>query len=414
MQDVFLQLLILLTLVWAVAVFLNRYGIPTVMGELLAGVIVGPAVLGWIAPSEIIDVLAQMGIFFLMLHAGVETEPREFFYALRKSWGVALVGAVVPFSVSIGIALLFGLTLQGAVFVGLTMTATAVVITLKILQDLGLTRTRMARVVIASAVIDVLISLLMFSFALGMLSTGAADPVSLAIITGKILLFGVVALAAGIWLYPMFQKLFRNPRGKGFTFVLVLGLAGGLMAEALGLHILIGAYFAGLFFEERVASKELVKIVTERLYAIAYSFLGPIFFISLGFSITFEPFMGDGLPFLLLLTGAVFIGQVISAGGMAKLLGFSWTESAIVGVGMCGRAEMAFVLAAIGLNSGAFTEDVFTVIIATALLLNVLAAIGLKLLAGRVADERSHWTKADETPVVTDTEPPADSAPPMH
>jgi Na+:H+ antiporter len=395
MHDVFLQLLILLTLVWAVAVFLNRYGIPTVMGELVAGVIVGPAVLGWIEPNEIIDVLAQMGIFFLMLHAGVETEPREFFYALRKSWGVAIVGAIVPFSVSVGVAMWFGLTLQGAIFVGLTMTATAVVVTLKILQELGLARTRMARVVIASCVIDDLISLVMFSFALGMLSTGSADPMSLLIITGKILVFVVVALAAGVWIYPRFQTLFRNPKGKGFTFVLVLGLAGGLLAEWLGLHILIGAYAAGLFFEERVASKELVTIVTERLYAISYSFLGPIFFISLGFQITFEPFSGVGLPFMLALTGAVFIGQILSAGGMARPLGFSWTESAVVGVGMCGRAEMAFVLAAIGLSSGAFSREVFTVIIATALILNILTAIGLKVLAGHVAEDRAHWAKVD-------------------
>ncbi len=128
MESIFLQLLILMVVIWSVAVALRRFGLPTIMGELLGGVIVGPAVLGWVQPNEIIEVFAQMGIFFLMLHAGVETAPREFFRALRMSWGVAVVGAVAPFSVGTGIALLFDLSLTVAIFVGLVMTATAVVV----------------------------------------------------------------------------------------------------------------------------------------------------------------------------------------------------------------------------------------------------------------------------------------------
>jgi Kef-type K+ transport system membrane component KefB len=137
-QPVFTQLLILMVVVWSVAVVLRRFGLPTIMGELVMGVIVGPAVLGWVEPSEIIDILAQMGIFFLMLHTGVETEPKEFFIALKTSMGVALVGAAVPFSVSAAVALAFGHPPLTAVFVGLTMTATAVVVTLKVLRELFL------------------------------------------------------------------------------------------------------------------------------------------------------------------------------------------------------------------------------------------------------------------------------------
>ena len=105
----------------------KRYGLPTVMGELIVGVLVGPAVFGLIEPSEAVSLLAEIGIFFLMFHAGVETQPTEFFHALKRSLGVALVGAAVPFAVSFGVATYFGLGRVGATFVGLTMTATAVV-----------------------------------------------------------------------------------------------------------------------------------------------------------------------------------------------------------------------------------------------------------------------------------------------
>ena len=174
MHEIALDLLFLLGGIWLVAVTLRPLGLPTVMGELIVGVLLGPAVLGWIEPGELIQLLAEIGIFFLMFHAGIETQPLEFYQALKKSMGVAVVCAIVPFSVSFGVALLFGLDLVGATFVGLTMTATAVVITLKSLKDLKLANTRVARVIIASCVIDDLLTLVFFGLVIGVLSVNAS------------------------------------------------------------------------------------------------------------------------------------------------------------------------------------------------------------------------------------------------
>ncbi|MDH3593167.1 MAG: cation:proton antiporter, partial [Planctomycetota bacterium] len=176
MHEIAVDLLILLAGIWLVAVTLRPLGLPTVMGELIVGVLVGPAVLGLIEPSEAITLLAEIGIFFLMFHAGVETQPTEFFHAVKRSLGVALVGAAVPFAVSFGVATAFGLDRVGATFVGLTMTATAVVITLKSLKDLGLANTRLARIIIASCVIDDLLTLVFFGLIVGVLSGGSFEP----------------------------------------------------------------------------------------------------------------------------------------------------------------------------------------------------------------------------------------------
>ncbi len=378
MDPVFKQLLILMVVVWSMAVMLRRIGLPTIMGELLMGVILGPAVLGWVKPSEIIEILAQLGIFFLMLHAGVDTKPREFFEALRDSLGIALVGALVPFSISMAVGLYFGLTLLAALFVGLTMTATAVVVTIKILRDLGLQNTRMARVVVASCVLDDILTLVLFSVVLGIVREGSFVPLSLLWISLKSILFFGVVIAIGYYLYPLLKHPFRNRDGKGFTFVLVLALGFGLFAETIGLHIILGAYLAGLFFSEEVASSELAQKVEDRLYGIAFSFLGPIFFISLGFHITFDCLSTSGLWFIISLTIACVIGQIISAGGMARLIKFSWVESLTVGVGMCGRAEMAFILSALGLSMGAIDSKIFSVLIFTSFLLNMITPVGLK------------------------------------
>lgn len=384
METVFRELLIFMIVVWTTAVALNKIGLPTIMGELIMGVIVGPAVLGLIQPSEVIDTLAQLGIFFLLLHAGVETHPAEFFTALKRSTGIALVGAIVPFSLAMGVALMFGLSVPTAVFVGLVMTATAVVITLKVLRDLGLNHTPMARVIIAACVIDDLLTLVVFSFALNLLNGGEVNLMQILDTAGRVVLFFGVSFAIGYWVYPLFRKPFQDRHGKGLTFVLVLGLAGGLFAHMIGLHIILGAYIAGLFFDHRVASGEQLRKVEDRLGGIAYSFLGPIFFISLGFHLTFDVLEGATLWFIVTLTLAIFIGQVVSAGGMARRAGFNASESLFVGVGMCGRAEMAFILSSLGLSLGLLTPDIFSVLIFTAFLLNLATPVAMKLLASRL------------------------------
>jgi Kef-type K+ transport system membrane component KefB/Trk K+ transport system NAD-binding subunit len=377
MHEIAFDLLILLAGIWLVAVTLRPLGLPTVMGELIVGVLVGPAVLGLITPGEAIQLLAEIGIFFLMFHAGVETQPNEFFDALKRSMGVAIVGAIVPFSVSFGIALAFGLDFVGATFVGLTMTATAVVVTLKSLRDLGLSNTRVARVIIASGVIDALLTLVFFGLVIGVLSGDEFEPLSIVITLGKVIGFFAVCLLIGLFVYPLLKLPFRSEGGKGFTFVLLTAIAAGLFAEAIGLHMILGAYLAGLLFEEKVAHPNLVKIVNDRAYGIAYSFLGPIFFISLGFSITFDISLSE-VVFIVLLTTAVIVGQILSAGGMALRMGLPKHEALTVGVGMCGRAEMAFILASLALAQGAIDQDIFTILIFTAFLLNLFTPLALK------------------------------------
>ncbi|NYT47515.1 MAG: cation:proton antiporter [Candidatus Methanofishera endochildressiae] len=147
-----------------------------------------------------------------------------------------------------------------------------------------------------------------FSFVLGFIKGEAFDLMQMAIVSGKVILFFTVTLSIGIFLYPRLTFPFRSKKGKGFTFILVLGFAAGEFAEHLGLHFIIGAYFAGLFFEEKVVNKRLFEIVNDRLYALSYSFLKTFFF-SLGFN-TFALPRAFLIWFLVVLTLSVMIGQI--------------------------------------------------------------------------------------------------------
>ena len=240
----------------------------------------------------------------------------------------------------------------------------------------------------ASCVIDDLLTLVVFGLIIGVLSGGDFEVMNVAITLGKVLGFFAVALVIGRYVYPKLTLPFRSEGGKGFTFVLVTAFAAGLFAELIGLHMILGAYLAGLFFEEKVAHPTLVKIVQDRSYGIAYSFLGPIFFISLGFQITFDISMTE-VGFVAALTTVVIVGQILSAGSMALRMGLPFKEALTVGVGMCGRAEMAFILASLALAQQAIDKPVFTVLILTAFILNLFTPLALKgcaiLLEGKAA-----------------------------
>lgn len=238
--------------------------------------------------------------------------------------------------------------------------------------------------------IDDLLTLVFFGLVIGVLSGGEFEPIIVVITLGKVIGFVVVAVLVGRFVYPRLTLPFRSKGGKGFTFVLMLAFAFGLLAEAIGLHIILGAYVAGLFFEDKVAHPNLVRIVKDRAYGIAYSFLGPIFFISLGFSITFD-ISASTVGFIALLTITVIVGQIISAGGMALRMGMPPREALTVGVGMCGRAEIAFILASLALAQGAIGQSTFTTLIFTCFLLNLFTPMALKgcavLLQGKAAHQ---------------------------
>jgi Kef-type K+ transport system membrane component KefB len=183
-----------------------------------------------------------------------------------------------------GVAMAFGYGIVASIFVGLTMTATAIVVTLKILRDLGFHNTRMSRVIVATCVVDDMLTMIFFSFVLGFLNGEQMDLEQLAIVAGKVLLFFSVTVSIGLLLYPRLTFPFRSKQGKGFTFILILGFAAGELAEYLGLHFIIGAYFAGLFFEEKVVNEKLFNLVNDRLYALSYFIPGAYIFYLLRFS----------------------------------------------------------------------------------------------------------------------------------
>lgn len=376
------NLLLIMAVVWGVGMVFRKLNLPILLGELLAGLIFGPALFGVFHDSETIRILAEFGIFFLMLHAGLETDPEDLIHSSKKSMAVALGGIVLPLGLGMLAAHAFGYGATEGFFIGMTLSITAISVTAKVFKDFNFSKSPIAHLVMGAAVADDIAAFVMLSVVLGIVENGGMLPLAdILWLIGKVALFFGGVIFAGKKLLPLFKNIFQKEGYKAFTFTLIIAFAFGFFAEHIGLHAIFGAYIAGLFVKEEVASPAIYRKIEDRLFGISYSFLGPIFFVSLGFHVDFAIFKEpETVPFLLAVIAAAVIGKVVGAGGMAYLFGEKLKESAIIGVGMNGRGAVELIIATIGLELGLINEKVFSILVVMAFFTTLMSPIILNIL----------------------------------
>lgn len=372
-----LNLLMILVIVWTTGVICRILKQPAVLGELTAGIIFGPALLGIIVPNEMISILSEMGAFFLMFYAGLETDPTKLKRNSYRSSVVGLLGFITPFFMGYVTCRAFGMGLNESLFISMGLSITAIAVNARVLHDMGITENRVCPVIIGASIIDDVMSLAFFT-AIVHLSThsGQFNFLIFAIVAAKVLLFFVVTICVGIFVYPKIGKYFSAREAKGFTFALIMAFLFGVMAEAAGLHIIIGAYLAGLFVREGVVNRDLFNKINDRFVSITYGFIGPIFFVSLSFHVTFDIFRTDFLLVTVLLAVAV-AGKFIGGGAGALLSRMNRNEAVIVGFALNGRGAVELVIASIGLKLGIISDSVFSILVLIAFVTTMLPPISL-------------------------------------
>lgn len=376
------SLLWIMVVVWTTGMVFRVLKLPLLLGELLAGLIFGPALLGWFHETETLKILAELGIFFLMLHAGLETEPRQLLKSSKLGIGIAVAGVALPFTFGALTAHFFGTNLVQALFIGMGMSITAISVTAKIFKDFKCQNAEVKNLVMVAAVADDIIAFMMVSVILTLATTGTVTAASVGILFVKLAaFFGVIFVLGHTVFQQFFKRFFNTSGGKAFTLILIFGLLFGLIAEKLGIHFVIGAYMAGLFVKEEMMDQKVYEKIEDRLFGLSYSFLGPIFFISLGFHVDFKVFadMHTFWFLIAILIGAI-AGKVLGAGLTAKLFGKSFKDSAIVGFAMNGRGAVELILASIGLEYGIITGEIFSILVFMAFFTTFITPIGLKFL----------------------------------
>jgi Kef-type K+ transport system membrane component KefB len=379
-----INLLMVMALVWTAGVLFRKIKQPPVLGELLAGIIFGPAFLGIIHPDETIKVLSDLGIFFLMFYAGLETNPFDLKRSSSQSFMVGFGGFFVPFLMGFGACVLLGVEMMTALFVGLGLSITAIAVNARVLTDMKLQRYRVTPVIIGASIVDDVLSLALMTAIIGIAAeSGKFDWIGAGFALFKAIAFFVISIIIGMRIYPRLNKYFVTREAKGFTFALIVALIFGIGAELAGLHIIIGAYMAGLFVREGIVHKALLQKINDRFVSITYGFLGPIFFVSLSFHMTFEIFKTH-LDLILILLVVAVMGKMLGAGLAAHMGRMTKSESMIVALSMNGRGAVELIIASIGLELGIIDDVFFSILVVVAFVTTLIPPASVSFYLNRI------------------------------
>lgn len=376
MED-FRALLILMVVVWIMGKIFRALKLPVIFGELVGGIIVGPLVLGLVDPdSHTIKLLAELGVFFLMLHAGLEADPRKLLQSSKKSFLVAICGVILPFVGGYFVSRAFGQTFNESIFIAMCLSCTAIAISARLFKDYGMSRTTTAHVTLGAAVLDDIFALILFSIVLSLVETGEVALVPILIMLFKTILFFGIVIIGGLKLSKYMGRILKN---KGFTFALIVALSLGLIAESIGLHMIIGAFLAGLFIREEVLDEKIFNKIEDRIYGLSYSFLGPIFFTTLAFSLDFTAVVTRPW-FLIAILATAILGKVIGAGGAAYLQKIKSRDSLIIGLAMNSRGAVELIIASIGIQQAIISKDIFSILVLMAFVTTMFSIFTIRPL----------------------------------
>lgn len=361
-----LNLLLVLVAAWAGGMIAKRVGFPPILGELLIGIILGPALLGVLETSEALNTLAEVGILFLMAYIGMEINFKDLGKASWAGLLAAIGGFVVPFILGYYTIIIFDGTQIAALFVGIAVGVTSLATKSRILVDLKLLDTRIAYVLMAGALISDTLALIIFAGIIGFVDVGSVNAAGLSWVAGKAILFFAVAALIGIYVFPLLGKLLSKSktinRTFHFTIMVIIVLAFSELAELAGLHGILGAFMAGLFIRDGVFSRQVFKEVTGVFHDMSIGFLAPIFFVTAGFNVSLEVFQTDLALLLLIIAGAV-IGKILGTTLFYLPSGYGWREGLTIGTGMNGRGAVEIIIAGIGLQMGIISTEIFSILV---------------------------------------------------
>ncbi|HLC40362.1 MAG TPA: cation:proton antiporter [Methylomirabilota bacterium] len=380
------ELLIGLVIVWLAAKLagegMERLGQTAVLGELLAGVLIGPGLLGLVHESEILHALAEIGVVILLFEIGLDSDLEELIRAGVQSTVVAVIGVLCPLAFGYLLGIWWGTTPIVAIFIGATMTATSVGITARVLSDLGRLGELSSKIVLGAAVFDDILGLVILAVVTGLIQTGSFSFGTVGWILGKAIVFLAVAIVLGIRFAPVLVRWVGRMRARGslIVYAVLFCVFLAVLSELIGLATIIGAFAAGLI----LAKTERRAHIEEQIKPVADLFV-PVFFVTVGMKVipaTLNPLDPDargGLVLALLLTVVAIVTKLAAGLGVYQRGARRWP----VGVGMIPRGEVGLIFAGIGLANGVIEKDFYAALVTMIMVTTFIAPPWLKALSRR-------------------------------
>ncbi|SFS45904.1 transporter, monovalent cation:proton antiporter-2 (CPA2) family [Marininema halotolerans] len=368
----FFELLIILISTKLAGDLSVRLGQPSVLGKLLVGILIGPAVLGWIDNSHTIKELSEIGVLLLMFLAGLETDINELNKNRRSSFAVAIGGIILPMVGGYLAGKVLGISDTSALFIGLLLSATSVSITVQTLRDMGKLKTKESVTILGAAIVDDVLVVVLLAFLMSFV--GAGD-VSLGLVIGKKIAFFLIAILLGWKVVPWLMRWLVTLRVTQMVIStgLIICFGFAFLSEEMGVAGIIGAFIAGVAISQTPYKHE----VEQKLEPIAYAVFVPVFFVSIGLSVSFTG-LGDQIGLILGLTVLAVATKLVGSGLGARLTGFNLRSSFGIGTGMISRGEVALIIASLGLERGLLAQEFYTSTIIVVILTTLLTPPLLK------------------------------------
>jgi len=359
---------------------------PQVVGEIIAGLLIGPCLLGWVQTNDFILQMAEIGVILLMFSAGLETNLKDLVKTGPMAFGIACAGVFVPL---VGGTLLYlcfyGFDKIGseqffkALFMGTIMTATSVSITVESLREMGYLKGKIGTTILNAAIIDDVIGMIVLTVVIGFYDS-AAKPITVVCNT---VLFTCISVVGGFFAYRIFKKIDqRYPHSRRIT---IAGLAFCLIMaycaeKYFGIADITGAYLAGII----LCNIHDSEFIARRMDINSYVLFGPIFFASIGLKTDISELNVSVLVFSLAFVVVGLVCKIVGCGLVAKCCKFSWADSLKIGVGMMTRGEVALIVAQKGLAVGLLSPVYFTSVILLIITSSIMTPIILKVLYSKM------------------------------
>ncbi len=354
----------------------EQLSLPAVLGEILAGVILGPHATGLVDPSQTVSSIAEIGAIFLLFTVGLETKPSDLIRVGRNSMRVALAGVLLPFVLGFGYMKLRGEVTHEAIFVAAAMVATSVGITARVLSDLKVIGLRVSKIILGAAVFDDILGMILLAVVGSIASTGGIRWLHIGIISAEALGFAAFMIYFGPKLVgrirPGVERLTMQDAPLILSLAICLGLS--VAANKIGMAAIIGAFFAGLIFADYAPEWNLQP----RVHGLN-EFLAPFFFFVMGARLDVHVFTKGGvLVAASIVTILAIFSKIVGCG--LPVLREGWPTFWRVGVGMTPRGEVALIVALIGLQMNMISESAYAIVIFMAAVTTVIAPPLLRLL----------------------------------
>jgi Kef-type K+ transport system membrane component KefB len=393
--QIFTSLALVLVLAKLAAELCERIGIPAVLGEITAGIIIGPSVLGIVEPSDALRVLAEVGVIILLAEVGLEMNLKELRRVGRASMFVAILGVVLPMSSGVIAGQAFGESLNASLFLGAALAATSVGITARVFGDLKALATPEARIVLGAAVADDVFGLIILTVVTRIVEQGSIDAVGLISTIGLAVGFLLVAGAIGLLLVPRIFSLVGAKAASPATIgVLAAGITFGFSAAASGAQLapIIGAFVAGTALA-RTSHHDRIA----RDFSILGSIFIPVFFMQIGIDTDVTKFFSVHVLIVAgVLTIIAIAGKVLAAVGARG----TNTDKLLIGIGMIPRGEVGLIFATIGVSIGVFNDELYAIVLLMVLLTTIITPplLRWRIEAGRSALNDVETAEVTEEP----------------